>query len=244
MVSALRCEVSEYEIQIWAKAYENLLQSLTSNRARGLNKKTSAALRGNGMDAVRGLVHGGKTFRIAQRLLQKYPALEGPMIEVGAGWGPFAFAAADYAFTPITLMEKSKRMLEYAKAAFEKAGHKEPKCLIQDIGDHINYRNYSCFAAPFVLNELLHGVADHEKQEAALRWVRLWMRRLRPGGRLYLIEPGTVEASEVIQKLRNKLKDEYQIVGPCTHSMDCPMEERPKDWCHFTLRISSGPLAR
>ncbi len=244
IVAALQVEVDEYRLQEWARAYQTLLKTLTVDRASGLRHKTSAALRGNGMDAVRGLVHGGKTFRIAQCLLGAYPAPAGPMIEIGAGWGPFALAAAAHAHQPIMLLEKNKRMLAYAHKAFAAAGYEQPKALANDAGDRVTYRNYSALAAPFVLNELLFDVADSEKDAVALRYLRRWMGCLRKGGRLYLLEPGTMDAARVVHRLRDQLKNDYQIVGPCTHDAPCPMNDRPKDWCHFTLRLPAGPLAR
>ena len=244
IVAALQLEVDADRLQEWAEAYQTLLQSLTVDRARGLRHKTSAALRGNGMDAVRGLVHGGKTFRIAASLLHAYPAPEGPMIEIGAGWGPFALDAAGQAHQPIMLIEKSKRMLAYAQKAFAAAAYAPPKTIARDLKESITYRNYSAFAAPFVLNDLLFDLHDGEKDAAALRYLRRWMGCLRKGGRLYLLEPGTQEAARLVHRLRDQLKQDYRIIGPCTHTAACPMNDRPRDWCHFTLRLPTGPLAR
>ncbi|MEE2902524.1 MAG: small ribosomal subunit Rsm22 family protein [Myxococcota bacterium] len=241
---ALEIEPSEELLDSWAISYEKLQSRLTRNRKESLQKNSSAAGEQGAGDIVRGIVHAGRTFRIAQRILSIYPPAAGRMLEVGAGIGPFAFAAHSMFGEPVTILEKNRRMLRNALNLFEAAEMDVPKSIHGDATQPITYRQYSAVFAPFVLNEILTRVESEDVVGAGRKQVKSWLTACRRGGRLYILEPGTKEAAQNLQRLRETLKDEFQIIGPCTHDSECPMLNGEKDWCHVTWRIESGNWAQ
>ena len=240
---ALEVTPTEAKLDAWAASYERLQSRLTHDRKQSLQKESSAAGEEGGGDVVRGIVHAGRTFRIAQRILKAYPPSSGRMLEIGAGIGPFAFAAHNMLGEPVTILEKNRRMLRNAVALFEAAGMEVPKTIHADATQPITYRQYAAVFAPFVLNEVLTK-AEEDPLGVGRRQIKSWLTACRSGGRLYILEPGTKEASRNLQVLRDLLKDEFHIVGPCTHDNSCPMLNNDKDWCHFTWRLESGPWAQ
>ena len=58
--------------------------------------------------------------------------------------------------------------------------------------------------------------------------------------RLMLLEPSTHQAFPKIVELRKQLIEKgYQIVAPCPHHQDCPLETSKKDWCHDRVHWES-----
>ena len=60
-------------------------------------------------------------------------------------------------------------------------------------------------------------------------------------GRLYILEPGTREASRNLRAKRRS--DEFHIVGP-SHMISLPNARGRKDRCHFTWRVEAGEWAQ
>ena len=241
---ALGIEPSEEQLDSWAISYEKLQSRLTHNRKESLQKNSSASGEQGAGDIVRGIVHAGRTFRVAQRILSIYPPPAGRMLEVGAGIGPFAFAAHNMLGEPVTILEKNRRMLRNALNLFEAAEMDVPKSIHGDATQPITYRQYSAVFAPFVLNEILTRVENDDVVGVGRKQIKSWLTACRRGGRLYILEPGTKEAARNLQSLRETLKDEFQVIGPCTHDSECPMLDGDKDWCHATWRIESGDWAQ
>jgi hypothetical protein len=75
-----------------------------------------------------------------------------------------------------------------------------------------------------VLNELREPPAIIEQAEAVL-WV----------------EPGTFADSRALIAAREKLRDQFHIVAPCTHRAPCGITG--SDWCHFFAEPPKGTLA-
>lgn len=74
-----------------------------------------------------------------------------------------------------------------------------------------------------VLNEL--GPGDLAALEGLLRRAEsvVW------------VEPGTHAVSRRLGAIRDRLRDRFVVVAPCTHASACPalQEGREGDWCHF-----------
>lgn len=74
---------------------------------------------------------------------------------------------------------------------------------------------------------------------------RLWSR-LRPGGVLVLIEPGTPTGFRFMHNTRELLisrvgPDNFHFVAPCPHEGMCPLALTGRDWCHFSQRVRRTP---
>ena len=241
---ALELEPGEEQLDEWAMSYERLQSRLTRHRKQSLQKESSAAGEEGAGDVIRGIVHAGRTFRIAQRILHAYRPPSGRMLEIGAGIGPFAFAAHNMLGEPVTILEKNRRMLKNSIRLFEAAGMEAPKTIHSDATQPITYRQYAAVFAPFVLNEILTKADSEDMLDVGRRQIKSWLTACRRGGRLYILEPGTREASRNLQALRDLIKDEFHVVGPCTHDSACPMLDGEKDWCHFTWRVEAGEWAQ
>jgi hypothetical protein len=79
-----------------------------------------------------------------------------------------------------------------------------------------------------VLNEIHDAPAVIERADAVL-WV----------------EPGTHTDSRALIALREKLRQRFHVVAPCTHQTDCGMLVRENDrhWCHFFAQPPPGVMA-
>ncbi|MFF5130085.1 small ribosomal subunit Rsm22 family protein [Streptomyces syringium] len=85
----------------------------------------------------------------------------------------------------------------------------------------------------YVLGELTETDRNAVVDEAA-----------RAARTVVLIEPGTPDGYLRIRHARDRLiAAGFQIVAPCPHSAECPIEVGA-DWCHFSARVSRSSLHR
>jgi len=59
------------------------------------------------------------------------------------------------------------------------------------------------------------------------------------------VEPGTHAVSRDLAGLRDQLRDDFDLIAPCTHTASCPLLE-PKNqrhWCHFFAPAPAGIYA-
>lgn len=55
---------------------------------------------------------------------------------------------------------------------------------------------------------------------------------------LFIIEPSTKEDfSRLLELRKSLLQNNWTLIGPCSHSEKCPLEDGRKDWCHFSFAI-------
>ncbi|MDR1489173.1 MAG: small ribosomal subunit Rsm22 family protein [Desulfovibrio sp.] len=81
-------------------------------------------------------------------------------------------------------------------------------------------------------------------------------RALRPGGGLFLLEPGTRLGGKLVALTRKEAMDRgFHPLSPCTHNSPCPFLPRsetgwkdapklgkpPSGWCHFTCAANAVP---
>lgn len=228
MLDTLGLEVTDHAIGDWAADYRALTDAV-------IHKRGASGLLDRGAVPA-ALVHGARTFGVATELLSHYPPPPGRFIELGAGCGPFGLAAASHGCDPVTLMDVSEERLAIAVEAFRRLRLPRPALRAGDARTVAG--RYSAIAAPFLLAELI------EDDEGATKLVKGWLTHLLPGGRLYLLEPGDRENSQRVQRLRDRLVRSATVLAPCPYSAPCPMNGRPEDWCHTTLRLSLGPIGR
>lgn len=217
----------------WARAYDSLSEQLTTDRERSLAQKSSAELSGDDALAVAGLVYGARTFYIAGRLLRTNGLSPGSVHDLGCGWGAGALAAAALGATEVVLSDVDPRVLDRASALFRALGLRATTVL----GPLERVHPSSNAILAYSLNELRARGGD---PLAALEQL---LDRLEPGGRLYVLDPGTQECGTALSTLREALVARARLLGPCTHSAPCPLLDSPLGWCHFTLPIPLGPVA-
>lgn len=84
--------------------------------------------------------------------------------------------------------------------------------------------------ASFSLGEAFFDASD----ETVQNWLKVALKRLRPGGLLLITEPALRETSERIERLRNWIAAEKvaRIWAPCPHHQTCPLLAEGKFWCH------------
>ena len=109
---------------------------------------------------------------------------------------------------------------------------------------------YSLIMAGNVLNELTPLKSRTPEERVAL-CVDGATRLLKPGGRLFLVEPGTRLGSRSLHIARNAaLSAGMDILAPCTHSGPCPMFAQKAyyaasphftGWCHFICPAKDAP---
>lgn len=232
-------------IDRWGAAYARLSEYLIAGAAgvtHHSHPESADALAD--MDAVWGLVYGARTRVIARRLLRAYPPPPGRFVEVGAGWGPFAHAAqGSIRGIHSYLIDLSGNRLARARSLFEASGFPAPQLQVGD-ATAVEVPEASGIAVPYALGEMIAGSDRHGALFRAEQLVRRWVDCLGAGGRLYLLEPGTLLSSRRVQDLRDRLAGSTVLLGPCAGATRCPRLADPEDWCHFTWRAPLGPLGR
>ena len=99
--------------------------------------------------------------------------------------------------------------------------------------DHLPERKADLITLAYVLDELA--------TETRLRLVRDAWRQTR--SLLLIVEPGTPAGWQRILIMRRLLIElGANIVAPCPHELDCPLNA--PDWCHFSRRVARSSLHR
>lgn len=67
---------------------------------------------------------------------------------------------------------------------------------------------------------------------------------LNPGGVVVLVEPALKRSSKNLTKLRDEVLGTTNVHAPipCGHEQECPLNEEPRDWCHFVVGWTAPPL--
>lgn len=72
----------------------------------------------------------------------------------------------------------------------------------------------------------------------------LW-KKVRPGGFLVIMEPGSPMGFRFIHDTRNlflaKSREEANIVAPCPHQLTCPLAAKEGSWCNFEQKWERYP---
>lgn len=72
----------------------------------------------------------------------------------------------------------------------------------------------------------------------------LW-NKVRPGGFLVVVEPGSPMGFRFINDTRNIFRamsrEEANIVAPCPHQNECPLAKKAKVWCNFEQKYERYP---
>jgi len=105
----------------------------------------------------------------------------------------------------------------------------------------------ACFAA--VLVEVAGGVAEAEGDARCAARVADAVGRLRPDGRVLVVEPALRETTRRLMRVRDVLvRGGAHVHAPCTHDGPCAMLGAARDWCHDDVDVDlpawTQPLAR
>lgn len=223
----------------WSRAYEAISTALTEDRAEVLAGGASGDLGDAETRAVAALVFGARSFVIARSVLAAYPPPAGLVVELGAGCGPLGLAAAGLGHQ-VELQDISAASLALAPGLYKAAGLPAPACSIGDAGA-LGGAGYAAIGLAFSLNEMLAAAGLELKRASS--WLTRWLAALAPGGRLYVIEPGTKAQSRLLQTLRDEWR--AHVLAPCPQAdRPCPLLEQSRDWCHFTWPHTPGPVTR
>ena len=191
---------------------------------------------------------GAATTQVALRRAQWAPPDLGErplkVLDVGAGPLTASLGVALYYDGPIevTAVDASRAALQdgrrLMKALRPQAdvrlldGNLRDGRLRQQLGE-----GYDLILCANVLNEFPEAVRrERDRPSAALKLVRdLTTRRIRPDGRVLLLEPASRSASNTLIRLRDRLvADEVaSVLGPCMGALRCPLGgAKARNWCH------------
>ena len=96
------------------------------------------------------------------------------------------------------------------------------------------------------LNELFRDSKSSSLQRAHL--VAEYARRLKPDGRLIVIEPALKDMTRALQAVRDTLLGEHglSVCAPCFAQGPCPMTApgRERDWCHIAALWTRPAVVR
>lgn len=249
VLASLGLDASDEAIVRWSRIYQAVSERMTVEaEVDGLAEPTALmklpASRGwseRDVAAVWGLIYASRTYQVAHRLLGEYPASPGRIIEIGAGWGPFALAAAGLGFaTECELYDLSTERLACAERLFAARGLRAPLLHVEDAST-ARLRGASAIAVPYSLGEI---GGESAPETRGVQLIERWLSVLEPGGLLYVVEPGSRRSSRRLQTVRDALAGRAAILGPCCGAVTCPLLVRDTDWCHFTWKLRLGPVAQ
>lgn len=167
------------------------------------------------------------TYAAVHKVLQNV-ALQGHLLDLGAGPGTASWAAIDLFpnLEKITLVELSKEAIELGKTLAQ--NHpilRQGTWIQQSLAGPLPQADVAILS--YVLNEL-------ENPE------KIVQHCLNAVDTLILIEPGTPKSFQLMKKIRERLiQAKINIIAPCPHSYSCP-----NDWCHFSARVERSRIHR
>ncbi len=82
---------------------------------------------------------------------------------------------------------------------------------------------------------------DHQRQLE--QWLADWRRRVRPGGKILVVEPGIRTAGRMLTQVRALAQAAgWSVLSPCPHHGECPQPGLGRGpWCHFSVSALGAP---
>jgi ribosomal protein RSM22 (predicted rRNA methylase) len=161
------------------------------------------------------------------------------ILDLGAGPGTaslsiaLAFSKREWLLPSFTLVEQSKRALDFAHRLGSTLGAefncKRDKLEGFFLGNKTLQADWVVLS--HVLNEWGSGPRNRDQKERILAEA---MARVKPGGLLFVVEPPKRETTLDLMSIRDRFVEEgYSILAPCPQNTSrCPMILRKAGWCH------------
>lgn len=179
--------------------------------------------------AAYGAFYGLRTATKVHRLLKELQLAPESLLDLGAGTlgAALGAVAACPSLTHVHGIDRSRQALHWGS---ERLLTFSPELKVKTFAGDLLHRKtrfpkVDLVIAANVLDEFRH-------QRDRQRLFRSMLSALKPEGTLLLVEPGTRRASQKLIEIREAVKDDLAILGPCTGAPTCPYAEHPKDgWC-------------
>ncbi len=179
--------------------------------------------------AAYGAFYGLRTATKVHRLLTELQPSPTSVLDLGAGTLGAALGAAATcpSIKEVHGIDRSRQALHWGS---ERLRTFSPQLKIKTFGGDLLHRKTRFPAVDLVLAA---NVLDEFRQARdRQRLFRAMLSAVKPGGLLLLVEPGTRRASQKLIEIREAVKADLSILGPCTGAARCPYADHPKDgWC-------------
>ena len=176
------------------------------------------------------------TYTAARFVFSKTPAQPRVLLDLGAGTGAIAWAAAAQwpGLDRIVCLERDPEMAALARTLLRRAGFPVPfEFLTTDAAALLPMAPCDIVVFSYSLGEF-PAPRRAASLEAAFRAAQQ---------AVIVLEPGSQPGFAVLRDARSTLIGQGAfIAAPCPHSAACPMP--PGDWCHFAARLERGALLR
>lgn len=160
------------------------------------------------------------------------------VLDLGAGPGTAAWAAAEVfpAIERVTLIERDPEMAALGKKlAAEHPLLGRAEWIVDDLRS-AQFAAHDLVIAAYSISEL------PGRDGLTAVSTRAWAAAQKA---FAVIEPGTPRGFASLLPLRDGLLAQGQhIAAPCPADAECPMKDRPGDWCHFSARLERTSLHR
>jgi ribosomal protein RSM22 (predicted rRNA methylase) len=168
------------------------------------------------------------THAVTLNILQELNVAPTTFLDLGAGPGTGLLAAIQVwpHLQKATLLEKDAGMIDLGQQLLE--GLTTFEYLQEDARTFAIPNPYDLVLISYMLNEL-----DIQTQQIVIE--KAWRATRQT---LVLIVPGTPLAYQQLMQHRDTLiQAGGHIAAPCPHHAKCPLLERERDWCHFSVRL-------
>ena len=229
-LSQLPAGIRQAELQ---KEAQNL--SLTYRSQEGLGSRlVTRDMQATAYAAARMPATYGAVAKALGYALAELPSLPHTLLDVGAGTGAAAWAAAGLLqLDEVTCLEREAAMRRLGQDLMQSGPPvlKSARWLERDLVADDIHEQAGLVIAAYVLNEMTAS-------GRAVTVKKLWQAA---GQLLLLVEPGTPAGYKHLIDAREQLFALGAFVSaPCPHERPCPLDGA--DWCHLTCRISRTRL--
>ena len=236
ILGSVGADASSVDVRRLGRVYRQLSEAVlatseTEGRSTGDLGSDSDEL----LDLVWGLVYGARSFQIISLILDSY-GVHGSLVDLGGGWGPGALWSAVRGQDAL-VVERSKSRASFGRGLFDYLGL--PVNWAIRAPARLDLRGIRLALWSYSLREMVSGPKE------ACSVVVESLQQMGPGSRAVVLESGARSGSSFVMKLRDELthRPTVEVIAPCRASGLCPMEQIG-DWCHFTWRLSIGPVGQ